>query len=173
MPRKKEPEDWEFEKFALQRNDDAIRFSETKAALLLTLTGLLLGVVADKVQSFKEMLLASSLTIQILIVCSLALILAGIILVVVSSLLAVFPRLSVVKNVSLLYFDLLARLSEQEATERFKDMDAKTKHEHLLSQVYATSRIAARKFKLIRSALWGTVLVLIGSLLALFAMFFG
>ncbi|MBV6397428.1 MAG: hypothetical protein HFACDABA_03042 [Anaerolineales bacterium] len=173
MPKKKEPEDWEFEKFALQRNDDAIRFSETKAALLLTLTGLLLGVVADKVQSFKDLFFTSSSGVQILIVCSLALILAGILLVAVSSLLAVFPRLKVVKNISLLYFDHLARLSEQEAMERFEDLNAKEKHEHLLSQIYATSRIAARKFKLIRSALWGTVLVVIGSLLAIFAMFFG
>lgn len=171
MPRPIDPNAWEFAKFTLQRNDDAIRFSETKAALLLTLTGLLLGIVADKIPLFKGLLQNQSCTIKIIAISSMAAILMGIILVATSSLAAIFPRLKVAKGTSYLYFGHLANFSEQETARQFAELDSDTKLNHILSQIHATSAIANRKFGLIRFALMGTVLVLLGSILAILALF--
>jgi len=171
MPKEANPTAWEFAKYALQRNDEAIRFSETKAALLLTLTGLLLGIMADKITLFKNLLLSPSCATKILATSSMMAISVGIILVAIASLVAVFPRLRVAKDTSYLYFEHLAGLSEQDTASQFAALDSNTKLQHILSQVHATSAIATRKFRLIRFALVGTVLVLIGSILAILALF--
>jgi hypothetical protein len=162
---------WEFEKFALQRNDDVIRFSETKAALLFTLTGLLLGALADKIPLFKGLLQNQSCAIRIIAISSVASILVGIFLVAAFSLLAIFPRLKVAKETSCLYFGHLANFSEEETARKFATLDSDTKLNHILSQIHATSLIANRKFGLIRFALIGTVLVLLGTFLAIIALF--
>jgi len=166
-----DPNAWEFAKYALQRNDEVIRFSETKAALLLTLTGLFLGIVADKILLFKELLLSQSCVVRILAVISMVAILMGIILVATASLAAIFPRLRVVRDTSYLYFGDLIGLSEQETIRQFAALDSNTKISHILSQVHATAAIANRKFILIRLALVGTVLVFLGSILAVIAQY--
>jgi len=171
MTKPTDPNAWEFAKYALQRNDDAIRFSETKAALLLTFTGLFLGMLADKIPLFKDLLQNQSCTIRIIAINSMVAIIMGIILVATSSLTAIFPRLNVAKETSYLYFKHLANLSEQETARQFAELDSNTKLSHILSQVQATSAIANRKFGLIRFALLGTILVVLGSILAILALF--
>lgn len=171
MAKTTDPSSWEFAKYALQRNDEAIRFSEAKAALLLTLAGLLLGIVADKIPAFKGLLASPFCVTRILAASSMVAILLGIILVATSSLAAIFPRLRVAKGTSYLYFEHLVGLSDQETARQFAALDSDAKLSHVLSQVHATAAIANRKFGLIRFALVGTALVVLGSILAVVALF--
>ena len=170
MSKEVDPSYWEFAKYALQRNDEAIRFSETKAALLLTLTGLVLAIIVDKVPLYRSLFQSQSCTIKILTISSLVAIILGILLVGSVTLLAIFPRLHISKDTSYLYFEHLSKISEQEIADQFTSLDSTTKLRHILSQIHATSVIANLKFKLIRLALVGTVLEVLGSILTILAL---
>ena len=171
MPKVTDPNTWEFAKFALERNDEAIRFSETKAALIFTLIGLFLGIIADKIPLFKDLFQSPSCTIRILSIISMVIILFGIVLVVTFSLAAVFPRLRISKETSYLFFTDVANLGEQETITHISSLNSNDKLKHTLAQVYSTSVIANRKFNLLRYALVGTVIVLLGLLLAILTIF--
>lgn len=166
MPNEDSPNSWEFAQYALQRNDEAIRFSETKAAVLLTLIGLFLGLIADKIPSFKTFFSNPNIPIRVLSISSMIFILIGIILVAVASFATIFPRLHVSKEKSYLYFQHLVGLKEQDFTSHLESLDSKVKLNHTISQVHATSIIANRKFGFVRVALFGAMIVILGSLLA-------
>ncbi len=171
MPNKTDPTSWEFAKYALQRNDEAIRFSETKTALLFTINGLILGIIADKILMIKDLCHSPINIVRVTVSSAIVAILLGVAFVSISSLLTVFPRLHASKVGSYLYFENLIPINLRQLSKSISTLDSESKLEHLISQVHATALIAHRKFFLIRFTLVGTTLILIGSILVIISLF--
>jgi hypothetical protein len=171
MPVKDEPSPFEFAKYALQRNDEAIRYSETKAGFLLALVGLLLAVVAGELSNLKGLFAHYSCPSTVLLAISLVLIVPGMIVLTTASLAAVLPRLRVTQLSSYLYFGSLASSSEADLPALFQQLTSSEMNRHVLAQVHATATIAQRKFSLMRTATVATGVVLLGLAIAVFALF--
>lgn len=160
----------DFAKLALQRNDESIRFSETKAGFLLTFVSLLLGILITQVENLKQILIQDSLGRSYILI-ALVLIFIGIFMVLVASLVTIFPRLKVVKATSLLYFQHLVSLNEKDISSSFVNLKDKEKIEQIATQVLATAKIASRKFMLIQVAIIGTSAILLGSVFIMIGLF--
>lgn len=153
---------WEFLKYSLQRNDEAIRFSEAKAALLLTIIGLLMGGFIANLDKYKSLLISESKLVTTVSIFSLVLVLGGFLLSIVPSILIIFPRTHVVKNISLLFFDNYDCLSEEELRHVTSNLSTQNKIEQLTAQVHATSKIAHIKFESFKISLIGILILLSG-----------
>lgn len=154
----------EFARLALQRNDEAIRFSETKATLLLTLVGLILGIIVDKVCQLKMLFQNQIIFVRSFGIFSILIFFLGIVIIIVFSIATVFPRLNVKKAISLVYFGDLSKLSEGETLKYFTNLDSESEYHHIISQVHATSKIANHKFILVRYSFIGLLFIIIGSI---------
>lgn len=163
MPRTESPTNWEFAQYALQRNDEAIRFSEAKAGLVLTLTGLILGLVSSRVAQLVDVLARQLCWMRVFTLVSMATLLSGIVVVIGASLGIMFPRLHVTDTTSHLNFIYVASISEQQSIDKMSHIESDAALDQTISQVHATAVIASRKFGLMRLATVGIALVLVGS----------
>ncbi len=165
MPQKNSTELIDFAKLSLSRNDESVRFSESKAAFLFTFVGLLLGLLTDKLSTYSQIINGAKSHQWLIAWISLILLGIGTVTVIISALLIVFPRLKVTKQSSHTFFGSINNLSEHDFHQSFTRLDAPKILEDLISQIYATSAIARRKFFLVQVELAGTVAVILGWLL--------
>ena len=156
------PENWDMAKLVLQRNDEAIRFSETKAALLLTFIGVLFTIAIDKVEYFQEYTASTNSLGRNLLATSGIVIFLGIIVVTIASIYAIFPRLYAPKEFSVFFFGNYKTSTESESITAFSKLTNAEKMEHIITEIYTTSTIAGRKFRGVQVALAGTILVFVG-----------
>ena len=157
----------DFAKLALERNDEAIRFSEAKAGFITTLIGLLLGLFADKLSMFIDILSSNNSTLRLFSYVSIVLLVIGTVVAIVSTFFVLLPRLKISKRSSFLYFGSIGNISEDEFLQKFIETDTVDMQNHLLSQVHATSVIAKKKFFYARIEMIGAFIMLSGWLLAL------
>ena len=168
MKSKDQFEAFEFAKLALERNDEAIRFSEAKAGFITTLVGLLLGFFADKLSIFINLLSTNNSILKLFVFISIALLATGTFVTTASTFFVLFPRLNISKRQSFLYFGSIGKTSEDDFLQGFMATDTVDMQNHLLSQVHATSIIAKKKFFYVRIEMVGAFIMLSGWLLALF-----
>ena len=167
MPKLKDISIWEFSKYSVQRNDEAIRFSEVKAALLLSLVGLLIGGIFNNIDHIKSLLISNICLIKILAIIDLLIIVIGFIILIISSLLIIFPRFHVVNKTSYLFFGDNHKLREEEIKNEIYNLDIDKKNDQIITQMHATSKIAYKKFTIIRWSIIGTIVTIFGSLFIL------
>jgi hypothetical protein len=153
-------------KHAVERNDESIRFSETKSGIILAFVGLLLGFTLDDIQDLICIIQGGDCFLSILAIISLVLVLLGVILIGLSSFLNIYPRLRVSKDESFAYFGSIKELEEDIFISRFQELSPEMIIRHMLSQAHATSIIAWRKFQLVRVSIVGAGIVFIGWLIA-------
>lgn len=167
MPKNKEISNWEFSKYSVQRNDEAIRFSEVKATILFSLVGLLIGGVFNNIEPIKSLLISKVCIIRSLSFGSLIIIGIGLLLLIVSSILVILPRLHVINKTSFLFFGDNYKLQEDEIKREILSLDTEKKNDQIIAQIHATSKIAYKKFSIIRWTIGGTIIIIFGSLLLL------
>lgn len=167
MDKLDQPKLTDFATLALERNDEAIRFSEAKAGIQITFVGLLLGLFVEKLSTFLTILSSNNNTLKLFVYASFTLIVLGTIVVIASTIFVVFPRLKISKIESFLYFGSVGNISENEFLQSFAEIDEMTMQKHLLSQVHATSVLAKQKFHFVRLQVIGAIFMLSGWLLGL------
>ncbi len=113
---------YDFAKYALERNDEAIRFSETKAGFLFALAGLLVAVLAGELSPIKANIAVATGPTQTLLAVSLWMIGPGMIVLAATSLATVFPRLHVTRTMSCLFFGTLASAHENDTAQMFQQL---------------------------------------------------
>jgi hypothetical protein len=158
---------WDFSKYALERNDEAIRFSEAKAAVLLTIVGVIIGGLVDNVRKFQKLMSSDILTIRIFTYACLFLIGVGFLVVIISTILIILPRLHVVKNKSFLFFGDNAHMNEEEFVECICKSSKKYQNHQIITQVLATSKIAQKKFYIFQISIVGMCILLTGYFLSI------
>lgn len=158
---------------ALKRSDDAVRYAESKAGFLVGYIGLLLGLLADKLSDLITSLSSGNLIIIVLVAIAMFLIVTGILITLISAIQVIYPRLKITPNPSFIYFGSVADHSkdEEDFVRQFASLNAVNASEQILSQVYATSIIASRKFKYVNRMLTGAVIYSSGWLMALIIRF--
>lgn len=161
----------DYAKLSLSRNDESIRFSESKAGLLFSFVGLIIGLSFNEISLLKPLFSIKDF-LGIAAIISITLLITGTITVIISTLLIVLPRLKVTKNPSFLYFGYIQSLTEQGLLEDIKKVDSEVMLSHLTSQVHATSIILKRKYRFIRIEIFGAILVFIGWSLATTIIFY-
>ena len=157
-------------KLALVRNDESIRFAESKAGFLFSAVGIMLGYLATEIAVFKEALIIGNPQLPLAII-ALVLIGIGTIMTAVSTLLIVFPRLKIGREGSYLYFGSVQSLSAKQFCQKGSQLSSKMIIEQLLTQVHATAVIVWKKYYFVRLEFIGTILVFLGWLLAIFLIF--
>lgn len=153
----------DFARYALQRNDDAIRYSETKAGLLLALIAILFATVGSEITDINKIIINNYFPSTTILDCSLIVLIPSIILLVIVSLETVMPRLHVTQTISYLYFGSLSSINEIDLLQKFPKLTQVEMNHQLLAQVHATAKIAQRKFELMRIATISAGFVLLGS----------
>lgn len=149
---------------ALSQTNDLIKVADAKAGAMLAASGVLGGTLVRAVPA--PLLWGESPWHVVLLLVSLALVAASILLA-----LKVFvPRLRTGRSRSLLHFDNIARRYARAADfspacRSLFEQDDRL-HEALAEQLWATSRIARRKFRSVASAIWLFGLALIAALAA-------
>src|SRR5688572_25685851 len=93
----------EFAKLALARNDESIRFSDSKSAFIFTFASLFLTILSTDLLAYKELLI-NQYVIQIGAVISILFITLGALAVIIATIMVVFPRLNVSGDSSYIYF---------------------------------------------------------------------
>lgn len=150
-----------FAKAALARNDSWIRFSDSKTGFLFAFSGIILGLLARDISSLISTYPDATCLVRVLILVGTGLTVVSVALWVTAALAAVLPRLRVSDKSSLLYFGSTSNLSEEKLMEELGNLDAESILEQYASQVYATAKIAKRKFGLIQIQMVAAVLVFI------------
>ncbi|SFT36687.1 hypothetical protein SAMN04487904_101521 [Actinopolyspora lacussalsi subsp. righensis] len=136
----------------LQQTTDLIKVADTKAAAVLAANGVLGGVLVRALSAPNDW--AARWLYAVLLLVSLALATLSI----VAALWVFTPRLNTGHSRSLLHFDNIARCSP--ASDGFalayRDLleDGEQLQLSLTQQVWATSRIARRKFRAVTPAIW-------------------
>lgn len=161
----------DYAKLSLSRNDDSIRFSESKAGFLFSFVGLMIGLFFNEITLLKP-LFSVKCFLGILAIISIISIVIGTTTVIISALIIILPRLKVTKNPSFLYFGYIQSLAEQGLLEDIKKIDSEIMLSHLTSQIHATSIILQRKYRFIRIEIFGAILVFIGWALATTIIFY-
>jgi len=87
-------ENIELAKLALERNDEAIRFSDTKATILLSLSSIVITILFDKSEFLKLLFLTSSHYPRAIVVISLIFLSCGILTVFGATIYVIFPRMN-------------------------------------------------------------------------------
>lgn len=157
-------------KLALKRNDEAIRFSDTKATIMLTVVSLAFTVLIDKSQFIYQNLYHLEPLPKILCLVAFVMLLIGILIITISTLFVVFPRMKSSTKTGVLYFgDYLGR-KEKDDVDFFLGMSQEEGIKQLVSEIHITSEIANRKFIGIRIATVGTAIVILSLFFAYFAL---
>lgn len=145
---------------SLERVDGVLNFAEAKIGFIFAFISILISLIVDYYEIIQRLIICKSLRFYVII--GLISVFTGMVITIISSFKVLFPRLKISKTESLLYFGSIASKEEEEYINEFKNTKGKKYIEHVLSQAHAVSIIASDKFKNIKNALAGAVLVLIG-----------
>ena len=156
-------ENFELAKLALERNDEAIRFSETKATILLSLSSII-TILFDKSEFLKLFFLTSSHYPRAIVIISLIFLSCGILTVFGATIYVIFPRMNKSLKPGTLFFGDYAGRSEEESKILIANLTAEESIVQLVSEIQITSEIARQKFIGNRVAIIGEVFVILGLL---------
>ncbi len=151
----------EFMKVALLRNDESIRYSESKAGFLFSFTGIIIGLFYNDITAFKALILQNNFWSKLAIIAILATVI-GIIIVIFSTFMVVIPRLRVSKIPTLLYFGYIQNIPETKLYEIASNLDSVKALKDLTTQVRVTSIIVSKKYYYVRTGLFGALSVFLG-----------
>ena len=157
-------ENFELAKLALERNDEAIRFSDTKATILLSLSSIVITILFDKSEFLKLLFLNSSHYPRAIVVISLIFLSCGILTVFGATIYVIFPRMNKSLKPGTLFFSDYAGRSEEESKILIANLTAEESIAQLASEIQITSEIAKQKFIGNRVAIIGEVFVILGLL---------
>jgi len=155
---------FELAKLALERNDEAIRFSDTKATILLSLSSIVITILFDKSEFLKKFILTSSHYPRAIVLISLFFLSGGILTVFGATIYVIFPRMSKSAKPGTLFFSDYAGRSEEESKILIANLTAEESIAQLVSEIQITSKIARQKFIGNRVAIIGEVFVILGLL---------
>jgi hypothetical protein len=147
---------------------ELIQFSDTKAQVILAVNGIIVSVVFTNVAGVKNILLTGPIFSILFIGAFITLCFS-----IFFSLLCLIPTLHIGDSTSVIYFRAIAQRFgkpadyEQAATEVFSD-DTQTIAQ-VASAIWATSRIARRKFYAVTWATWCLGLTILIASLAVLA----
>ena len=161
-----------FAEFALKRNDEIIRFSETKSVILLSISSVIFGVLINNKNQIRLIMKTSNCLQSVLTTISVLLVIIGVLLTTISSLACIFPRLRVRKRNSFLFFGDIVDMSETDLYKNIINITSKKQLRQTISQVYATAKIAERKYFYLKIVMVGTITLLIGSIYLIISMLF-
>lgn len=156
---------WEFAQFALQRNDEAIKFAEFKAGFILSFISLFISGIFDNIDYLQSVAKNCCQPNCYFLLSGIGLCITGIIIAVVTTISVIFPRFHVVKRISYLYFNDNYNLHEEDIRLNISKLHQDEMLSHLIAQVHASSIIAHDKFILIRFSIIGLILLFIGVIL--------
>jgi len=162
---------YDFAKFVLNRNDEAIRFSDTKAAIMLTASSLVVTILVDKSVEISQTFCSFDLNQKPLLITSLILLVLGLLIVTISALVGIFPRLTKSKSPGLIYFGDIHAQTSLDITNKLSSMSSVDLIDQIFQQIQITSEIVYKKFMCIRIANIGIISILIGFIGGVLAIF--
>lgn len=93
----------EFAKLSLARNDESIRFSDSKSAFIFTFASLFLTILSTELIAYKKLLLGEC-AIHIGAVISILFIILGALAVITATIMVVLPRLNISNDPSYIFW---------------------------------------------------------------------
>ena len=156
---------------ALERVDNVLNFADSKVGFLIAFISLLIGLLVDQFSLIKQLLLSQNHLYATLIGIAIFLMSSGLILILVSSMQIVFPRLKITTIQSFFFFGSIYKLKDVEFISAYKELSQDELTDHILSQLHAVSVIANQKFVNVQWAMSGAVVVFIGWLMAILVLF--
>ncbi len=158
----------------LAQINEMVRYADAKAGLILTLNGLLIGLIAVRVQS------EGFLSEHPVPAATLILAVGFLALSVGFDLAAVMPRLVIAngQHTSLLHFEHVGSRFTRQQDEYVEELTAVLRdtdrlNQELGAQVWANSMVARRKYACVRWSLWFLAGALVATLLAAMAAVLG
>lgn len=151
----------DFMKVALLRNDESIRYSESKAGFLFSFTGIIIGLFYNDIVAFKTVLLQKDFW-GMLAIIAITITVIGVIVVTFSTFMVVIPRLRVSKVPTLLYFGYIKNIPESKLYDIASNLDSVKALKDLTTQVRVTSIIVSKKYYYVRTGLFGALAVFLG-----------
>ena len=135
----------DFMKVALQRNDESIRYSESKAGFLFSLTGIIVGLFYNNLEAIKEILYQSGFW-GVFAIIAIIVVVIGVIVVVFATFMVIIPRLRVSKIPTLLYFQYMQSIPENQLYDIAQNLNDTKALKDLTTQVRVTSIIVTKKY---------------------------
>jgi len=149
-------------KLALKRNDEAIRFSDTKATIMLSLASIAFTLLLNGSGNMKQLLDVSYTLPHILAKISLILIIGGLLTVIGSTIYVIIPRMTSSKKPGALFFGDYLNRSEKESEDLISNLTAEESISQIISEIHITSEIASQKFRGNQIATYGLISVMVG-----------
>ncbi len=143
--------------YILTRNDESIRFAESKVTVIFGIIALTAGIILNYLTEVISYILKNGDTFVWLLV---AIAIFSFLLSLVFSFLVLYPKLSITNECCLLYFGDTDKYNENEFKDKIINRKKKEVRDEFIWQVHATAKIATRKFTIIKYLLITTAVYL-------------
>ena len=151
-------------KYALERNDNMANLADTKAGLFSAFVFLLMSLMLNESQNVLSLFHSKSWLLKGFALVGVSFFVVGMVVTYGATILSIYPRIKPTSE-SVVFFGSVAKMpSEEELRRSFLSKDLEVM-EVVISQVYSTSKIVYKKFRLLQVTALATIITSVGWLI--------